>query len=258
MRIAEILYLFEDRSQYIAQQMGPKLIARAKQDRGAQNVVGADLDDEQAADAVVQALKSVDPDPQEKSLQWLANRYVRGEFSLEDTGSIHDSLALFYRMRPRLPVKDLNAIKTVADLYQMIQSFEQQPDPVSNKQRIAKIKSASKRIIDTPNFKVIVPETEEASCYYGANTKWCTAATKKKHNLFDEYNQQGPLWMIMAKFGDKWRKFQLHMEGDQFMNELDQDIGKKDIARLSTIPEYTQFLNFLIKQYYNSAHLGKS
>lgn len=249
MRIAEILYLFEDRSVYIAQQMGPKLAAQAKQDPGARGIINPGDEDGQTASAVVQTLKSMDPDPQGKSLQWLANRYVRGEFSLEDSGAIKESLALFYRVRNRLPVKDINAIKSVAEFYQMMQSFEDQPDPTSKRQQEAEIKADAKRVIDTPNFKVIVPETMESSCYYGAGTKWCTAASKSD-NRFDQYSKSGPLWIVMANFGGKWRKFQIHVEQKEFMNELNQAISKQDIAQLSAIPEYTQFLNYLIKRYY--------
>ena len=59
----------------------------------------------------------------------------------------------------------------------------------------------------------------------------------------------------MANLGGKARKFQLHMEDNSFMNERDLAIGKPDISALSKIPEYTQFLNFLIKKYYGK-YLG--
>jgi hypothetical protein len=41
------------------------------------------------------------------------------------------------------------------------------------------------------------------------------------------------------------------MEKDQFMQEDNTAIPKEDIAELSKIPEYTEFLNFLIKKYYH-------
>jgi hypothetical protein len=110
------------------------------------------------------------------------------------------------------------------------------------------VKANTDRLIDTPNFKVIVPRTEEASCLYGAGTKWCTAG--KKNNQFKNYAAKGDLYIIMANLGGKARKFQLQMEDDSFMNERDLAISKPDISALSKIPEYTQFLNFLIKKYY--------
>lgn len=120
--------------------------------------------------------------------------------------------------------------------------------PQSQRAREREIKSDAVKVIDTPNFKVIIPKTEEASCLYGSGTRWCTAA--RDNNVFDQYNKQGNLYIIMANLGGRQRKFQLHVEGDQFMDERDQSVNKRDIAALSNMPEYTKFLNQLIEKHY--------
>ena len=43
----------------------------------------------------------------------------------------------------------------------------------------------------------MVPETKEASCYYGAGTKWCTAQTDRDY--FRSYKEKGELYYIIDK-----------------------------------------------------------
>ena len=243
MKINEIICLLEDRAEFIATQMKSKIEAAAQQDLG-HPVNSVD---------VVNKLKQADPDPQGKNLQFIANMYVRQQFKLEDLARLRDSISKFLKMRNTLQIKDLNQFKDLNQLYDIIDTEEEQPAAPSAKQQTRDVKANADRLIDTPNFKVIVPRTEEASCLYGAGTKWCTAG--KESNQFQNYASKGDLYIIMANLGGKARKFQLHMEEDSFMNERDIAISKPDIAALSKIPEYTQFLNFLIKKYYGK-YLG--
>jgi hypothetical protein len=71
--------------------------------------------------------------------------------------------------------------------------------------------------------------------------------------MFDQYNEGGKLYIIIAKQGGKDRKFQLHVEHDQFMDERDQAVSKADIKFLSSFDEYTKFLNMMIKKHYIDA-----
>lgn len=73
---------------------------------------------------------------------------------------------------------------------------------------------------------VIVPKTEEASCYYGKNTKWCTAATST-YNRFDQYNRKGRLYININKKTKE--KYQFHFESDEFKDSADGDINLDDI-----------------------------
>ena len=46
------------------------------------------------------------------------------------------------------------------------------------------------------NYLIVVPQTEGASCYYGAGTKWCTAATKGA-NYFDRYAKDAIIFYVI-------------------------------------------------------------
>jgi hypothetical protein len=69
--------------------------------------------------------------------------------------------------------------------------------------------------------RIVVPEDQNAACYYGQGTRWCTAATKGS-NYFGHYSKEGPLYILLPK-QPKYdgEKYQLHFESEQFMDEND-------------------------------------
>jgi hypothetical protein len=171
---------------------------------------------------------------------------------MEDLSRIKKDLETFFKHRNKIQNKDINSYSSLNNLYDVVEPLEDDKEEVSKRQTTKALKSKEADvIIDSPNFKVIVPKTEKASCLYGAGTKWCTAG--KGDNAFAQYHSQGPLYIIIA--GDK--KFQLHYESDSFMDARDQAVSKKDIEYLSKFPQYTIFLNMLIDKHY-SKYLTRS
>lgn len=195
--------------------------------------------------ALVDTLKNADP-TRGKYLAFIAKMYAAGQFKIEDINRTKNTLADFDKYKAKIENKDIMTYQKFSDVIAAVIPHKEEGEPVSKRAEKQQIKSEdATKVIDTPNFKVIIPKTESAACLYGANTQWCTAA--KNDNMFDHYNKQGPLYTIIA--GD--RKFQLHYESNQFMNEHDETLTKADIDYLSKYPEYKQFLNMLIKQHYS-------
>ena len=56
-------------------------------------------------------------------------------------------------------------------------------------------KGKSQIIYQSENAIVRWPEDEEAACYLGQGTQWCTATTQAE-NFFDDYDNEGPLAII--------------------------------------------------------------
>jgi hypothetical protein len=90
-----------------------------------------------------------------------------------------------------------------------------------------------KVLYDGPLGKLSVPLTEEASCKLGKGTKWCTAAVDGK-NMFERYNKDGPLYIwvdnnwnkgVLKSLDNKSKKFQFHFQSNQYMDELDNELG---------------------------------
>lgn len=109
------------------------------------------------------------------------------------------------------------------DLEDDVEAVDGSPEENSGKQAAGDFKKeGAKKLIDTPDFKVIIPTT----------------------------NKRGDVYIIYANINGKQRKFQLHYESNQFKNEYGYKISKRDIASLSRIPQYTDFLNRLIEKHY--------
>ena len=71
---------------------------------------------------------------------------------------------------------------------------------------------------------LLIPQTQEASCYYGGETKWCTAQ-RNKNNAFETYAKRGNIY---TWFDKKLKdKFQFHFEEEQFKDRIDKDISKQ-------------------------------
>ena len=246
MKLYEIFTLLnEDRSEWVKQNLGKKIEAAVEAEvRNGTHRGETDLD------FVIGELKKADPEDG-KNIVWLARQYAEGQFKLEDISGLRLSLELFRKNLRNIQKKDLNAYKNLGEFYDAVEPFRDGKEAALSAKELAKqtkLKGAEK-IVDKPNFKVISPKTEEAACLYGAGTTWCTAATKSE-NRFEHYHAKGPLYIIMTKIGGKDRKWQFHVENNEYKQENDQDISKSDIAALSKMPEYTEFLNMLIKKHY--------
>lgn len=149
----------------------------------------------------------------------------------------------------QIEIKDINRYPTLADLYTALEKFEKK-DPVQSKNQMSKAAkvAGTKTIVNTPNVKIVELLTGEAAAAYAAGTKWCTSNPK----TFDSYAKSGKIYVIIVKTSDGVRKFQLHMESNQLMDEKDRGISAQDVSLLSAYPEWAQFLNYLIKNHYNT------
>jgi hypothetical protein len=199
-----------------------------------------------ALEMLMNNIESSDPTKNKAYVPWITREYIKGNIKrIEDLfATIQPMLVKFeqFKRKKEWPAEYKDIMRLDAStVWQAVQKFAPAEPEQSNK-------GASKEVFKGSNLRVIVPENEEAACYYGNGTKWCTAA--KQNNMFDRYANDGSLYILNFKnLGGKFRKFQLHCESDQFMDEMDNDVGQDDIALLSADPEYTKFLGMLIKKY---------
>lgn len=134
---------------------------------------------------------------------------------------------------------DINKYKTFKELAEKTESFPEE-EFISNKSKkrdIAKeMQKQAELFLSTPEYTVIIPKTEEASCYYGQNTKWCTAATGGD-NMFNSYSRNGNLYIIIPKNPSyDGEKYQVHFNPVTMMNELDDEVEFETM--LEKFPEF--------------------
>lgn len=172
----------------------------------------------------IQTLIELDPtyqggDNLGKFGKWILGLYNKGQLKDEDFYKVPQYLTTFKDNLKKIQNKDIMSYKTLPDLAQAIQPHEGQKD-VSKKQQVKQLKSdEAEKVLETGNWLIVHPKTHKADCYYGANTKWCTAS-KDDDTWFDEYNDKGPLFILINKKNNE--KFQFHFQTQSFMNELDK------------------------------------
>ena len=128
----------------------------------------------------------------QKYLEWIArdfvNSIVQNDLYLE---MVLDAVETFDRKRNNLKIKDIYSYNSYSDLNDALENLKK-------RQRVIKTHEQSEVIYEDDRFKVVVPESHDASCYYGAGTKWCTAA-KDSDYQFKNYNKEGKLFYILDK-----------------------------------------------------------
>lgn len=145
-----------------------------------------------------------------------------------------------------LKLADINQIHTFTDLFGAIQLLEPYVEEQHEKNEMKRLEKEVDKVYDSENYLILIPKTEEASCAYGKNTQWCTAA--KNRNYFSHYASQGPLYIIIDK--KKNKKYQFHFQTRQFMNENDNQVDLADFFK-----NHSEIKQFIMKLAANNNEL---
>lgn len=205
--------------------------------------------------------------PAAKYLVRFARWYASHNFTLADITSENGVKAKLEEFDKDTVKRALVAAGHPNDInnYPTYHEFTAAIDPIltqgvqSGKEKKAEKRADVTKLMDYADFKVYLPQSEAASQFYGSGTSWCTAYTKAEMPCqFNKYHAQGELYIIWArddsgspKAKQGGRKFQIHMENNEFKNSLNNEVDKEDIHWLSQIPHYKELLEYLINKYYH-------
>ena len=191
---------------------------------------------DQADREVMAWFEYFDPTANKQYVQWMIRRYVDGGIQRwEDLDKAGDWLGVlerlkasgYFRRHPEaIQSADIGRYKTLSELGDFITSLKSDDMVSANEQQSAierqMIEDGEVDIkLNTATCKVLIPKTYEASKWFGKNTQWCTAM-QKTSQYFDQYSSQGPLYIVLEKATN--RRWQLHFESGQFMDERDSPI----------------------------------
>lgn len=104
---------------------------------------------------------------------------------------------------------------------------------VRERQTGRETKAAQKKdsivVHETDKLLVVIPLTKEASCFYGRETKWCTAATDEGKNHFNDYfgNKNVTLFYAIDKVHGERFAAAVH-KVVQYYDEQDNAITEED------------------------------
>jgi len=140
---------------------------------------------------------SADINPNHKYLEWIAKNWDTS--GPNEEGDVDHNLkeillavSKFDNQSQRLELKDLNQYRDIDQLFDALKKVGEAA------RRTVDITDDVEKIYEDNRFVVVSPKTHSASCYYGAGTKWCTAA-KDNTGHFSSYKGSGELYYIIDK-----------------------------------------------------------
>lgn len=168
-----------------------------------------------------------------KYLKWMVDIFNKESV---DFSEVLDYVKRFDKVRKNLEKKDINQYNFFDDLKKEIDKLG---DTKSEK------KSQKEILYEDDDFLVVRPLSQDASCYYGSGTKWCTSGKKK--NKFDEYFNNGFLYYIISKkpleYKPNWTKVAVYIDkifgGEVFYDNLDV------VLRDSEVKSYVNMISEL-------------
>lgn len=156
---------------------------------------------------IIQFFVENDPSGNQKYLMWLVSMWDNEEVreSLVDWGSdsaeegLYDIISDFHELLPYIEKKDIYQYKvswdTIDELYDTIEKAE---NIRIEKEREKSLKKDRVIIFENPNWLVVSPKSHEASCHYGAGTRWCIT-TRNNPEYFRKYTYKSTFFFIINK-----------------------------------------------------------
>ena len=147
-----------------------------------------------------------------------------------DTDQLEHFIGLikdFDKYQSQLPKKDINQYVSLNELEKVILY-------IRSKNKEKELEGQAKKIYEKGDFVVIQPKTEEASCKYGSNTKWCV--TSKGSGHFGRYTagRQGLYFIInKAKSTSKnYSKVAIHFDDSgepRYWDAQDSPMSQREV-----------------------------
>ena len=101
----------------------------------------------------------------------------------------------FHNQLSRIQKKDINSYKTFSELVEVV-------DEALAKAKEKRISKEAAKVFENDDIVVYAPFTVEASCKYGAGSKWCIAATSGSGGVnthFDSYSKHSNFYFLINK-----------------------------------------------------------
>lgn len=245
MRILEVL--LEYNRDVTKRNFGNLIIKRARTD-DAFNLIP----DDELVNTVLQQIENKDPTPNKEYTPWLTRMYAKTNLKIEDINR-NDYLRAYHIGKQRNVIRsnlhrDINNFDSYSSLEDTLDGFYDADEILDDADKNKIIpKGESTTVYEDEIVRIIVPGDEQAACYYGRGTRWCTASTRGE-NYFDRYNSRGSLYILLPKHPDyTGEKYQLHFESKSFMNERDEPVN----IRTLLIDRFPNIFGFFRKKYPN-------
>jgi hypothetical protein len=157
----------------------------------------------------------------------LKNTDGDGELDTDELEHLVDLIKDFDKYQSQFPKKDINQYVSLNELEKLILYVR-----AKNKEK--ELEKQADKIYEDDKFLVIKPKTEESSCKYGSNTKWCV--TSKGSGHFGRYTagRQGLYFIInKSKSTNKnYSKVAIHFDDggqERYWDTQDSPMSQREI-----------------------------
>jgi len=141
-----------------------------------------------------------------------------------------EDLRLFDKYQSQLEKKDINQYKDFTELKSALKPFLE-------KEEQKKLEGQIKKIYEDDRYLVLIPETKDAACKYGSNTKWCVTMKDRGHYEQHTAGKQ-KLYYIIDKqnsTNDYFSKVAVHYDYNRNRNiwdSKDEKLSRKETSIL--------------------------
>jgi hypothetical protein len=138
--------------------------------------------------------------------------------------------------------KDINQYENPQFIKKLMNTIDSKK---SQREIEREIKTQADKIYEDADVLVVRPKSHAASCYYGANTKWCT--TQSGHSAyFDKYSRDGNLYYFLnKKTNDKMALYRHESERlTEVYNSQDRNVSIEDLRE--TFPNQNELIDELL------------
>lgn len=149
----------------------------------------------------------------------------------DDVEYIVELIKDFDKYQSQFPKKDINQYVSVNELDAVV-------NHARTKKKDKELEKQAQKIYEDDKFVILKPQTEEASCKYGSNTKWCV--TSKGSGHFQRYTSgRQSLYFIINKTNStnkNYSKVAIHFDDGgepRYWDSQDSPMGQKEIEILN-------------------------
>jgi hypothetical protein len=141
-------------------------------------------------DKLIDALSKDDPSGNNKYLMWMVKEVIphMSSFNMRSI-SVVRAIEYFHENQQSFTKKDINQ-------YESLQELENTIKEVKQKKIEKKGKKDADKVYEDDTWLVVSPKSWEASCVYGAGSKWCVAS-KQNREYWDKYTRSSDFYYII-------------------------------------------------------------
>lgn len=147
---------------------------------------------------LIDRLSQEDPSGNNKYLDWMTKAslgLLNKEEDILSADSIVNLVTGFHENLSRIKNKDINSYKSIFE-------FKEVVDEAKKKAEEKKFAKQAKKVYEDDEVVVYAPFTVQASCKYGAGSRWCIASTSGANNSnihFEDYSKHSNFYFFINK-----------------------------------------------------------